>query len=72
LVAIVTKRDTRFECSCCWQPLQQGQKNKFLSSPPFSAVLTIDRTLKCRSSDRTLKCQTSFGLFFLGDPHPIG
>jgi hypothetical protein len=54
---IVTKRDTPFECDCCWQK-EKRRKNKFISPPPFSrkislsllplfaGVLTIGRTLK--------------------------
>jgi hypothetical protein len=30
--------------------LAEGRKNKFFSSPPFSAVLTMDRILKCQTS----------------------
>jgi hypothetical protein len=60
--AIEKERDTLFECASCWQPLQlaapAGKKKKtvfLFSLSPFSAALTIDRTLKC---------QTTFGLFF--------
>jgi hypothetical protein len=59
--AIEKERDTLFECASHWQPLQlaacsREEKTVFLFSlPPFSAALTIGRTLKC---------QTSFGMFF--------
>jgi hypothetical protein len=46
---------------CNWQ---QGRKKQFFSSPPFSAVLTIDQTLKCQTSN--------LGCSFEVMPHPIG
>jgi hypothetical protein len=61
----VKERDTRFECDCCWQK----EEKKFISPPPFSGVLTIDQTLKCRNSFFTNylagRCYIFYDLHFL-------
>jgi hypothetical protein len=66
---IVTKRDTCFECDCCWQKEKKEEKTSLSLLPLFAGVLTIDNIM-CNFGDICLT--PLIGLLFLVTNIPLG